>query len=191
MNQLANAYTINNEFSKAEELLLDVQSKSKDKNSQVYNVSLMYRTENYIKWAKDLISRKKLSNGITYLEKAKDLIIKLNHFDPNNVFNFYYCRELLFTYGLLHECKKEYNIAGNYYRDAVGKIFGKKSEGKFKKVVARSYYHLALVNEKLGDNKENILDIIIRGKKECKKGMEIFDDLSDLESRIKKYNKKL
>ncbi len=44
-------------------------------------------------------------------------------------------------------------------------------------VIARSYYHIALVREKLGLDRNNSLNIFEKGLRNCKKNTEIYQKL--------------
>jgi len=184
LNQLGRSYTYNKNFKKADEQLQISQEKAKTRNKQFYVVALTFRIDNFTKWAKDSFSKNDFSNVTPQLDKAKKLVKMVFKVEPNNKFMSYYKREILFTFGLSCEEQEEYNSAQGYYFSAVGKIFDIEDEKIYNDVIARSYYHIALVREKLGHDRNKSLDILEKGLKNCKKKTEIYQKLKSLKENL-------
>ena len=186
MNQLGTAYTVSKEFEKANNQLIFAQEIAKESNSQIYMTSLLFRIKNYLEWAINHILSKNYNETETYLETGIELTKELYQLNPNNKQNFYFYRELWYTYGVLYEKKGEYERAINYFNLASGKTFDKKNEGNFKDVIARSFYQLAVIKERIGEEKTKVLEVIKKGKKRCQESSEIYEKLDEVAIRIRR-----
>ncbi len=186
MNQLGTAYTVSKEFEKANNQLIFAQEIAKESNSQIYMTSLLFRIKNYLEWAINHILSKNYNETETYLETGIELTKELYQLNPNNKQNFYFYRELWYTYGVLYEKKGEYERAINYFNLASGKTFDKKNEGNFKDVIARSFYQLAVIKERIGEEKTKVLEVIKKGKKRCQESSEIYEKLDEVDIRIRR-----
>lgn len=185
MNQLGAAYSINKEFEEAENKLIAVQDRSKDVNLQIYKSSIIFRIDNLLSWAENLISKKKYDIVVLKLVKAENLIKEAYKLNPNNRYIYYYCRELKYIYGKLYETEKNYDKALDFFNLAIGNIFDKINEGKIKSVVPRSYYRIAQVNIQQKRSKEAILKIIEKGILNCKGNEELKRKFEKLKNSIK------
>lgn len=122
------------------------------------------------------------------LDKAKKLIKEVFKIEPNNRFISSYKREIFYTNGLSCEKREEYNSAEGYYFSAVGEIFDIKDEKTYNDVIARSYYHLALVREKSGKNRTKNLEFLEKGLRNCKKHTEIYQNLKNFKDSLSKIS---
>ena len=188
MYQLGRSYTYNKKYEKAEEQLKISQERAKISNKQHYIVAITFRIDNFTKWAKESLSKNDVNNVTPHLNKAKKLIKEVFAVEPKNKFMSSYKREILFIYGLSCEEQEKYNSAKGYYTSAVGKIFDVKDEKIYNEVIARSYYHLALVREKLGDDRNKSLNILEKGLGNCKKNTEIYQKLKNLKENLSKID---
>ena len=188
--QLAKAYMFIGDYVNADKLLNNAQERSKERNQRLYIISSTIRIDNYIRWSKDHLFKKNYDAAINLLNMAENYANEIIEIDSNDKYIHYSTRELYYTFGLIHEAKREYDDALRYFNNSIKEIAEKKAFGNRKSIFARAFYHIAIIKDQLGvSNNQEVLDIIDKGLADCKKKTRIHDKLESLKIQIIKMDK--
>ena len=187
MMELGRSYTFIGDYEEANNQLIAAQKRAQIRNPRFFIKILGFRIDNINRWAKDLIYIKKFDEALIILNGAEDFAQETLELDPNDKIIHYNYRELHFTLGLLYQELGEHEESVNHFELSIGEIAGEGGLGNRREIFARSFYHLAIIKEKLeGFSRDEILELVNKGLAECRKDSEIFKKLLILNNRIVK-----